>query len=301
MEAIFENYEAFYNMVLSTTIMSNAPTPEFIADSTAIIEFIGKAYKLSDEFIEYANSLILDKLITLGLTVDQQAVYASRQYGETYTDEDVLFDIKGDVLTKIQSIAENANPEVNPNWFDYSHYKTYRASVRFAKINTTSASGNLIATRQAGILKILGIGCEKNVKEGIVRLTQCALWGDIPAMYLLAYAYDLDGNVEKARIMSELAEISNQYLKMGFTVLPKEVKDKYSEEAVSYYVYISTIKQDIVYAYDKKNIDFSFIEAVTSDELDYFDRMGFINNYERKDWKDVTNSAVKPLRKLGFN
>ncbi len=301
MVEIFKNYEAFYNMVLSTTIMSNAPTKEFIEDSKAIIDLIGKAYKLEDSLIEQSKILILDKLMALGLSVDQQAVYTSRQYGETYTDNDVLFDIKGDVLTKLQSMCDESNPDVNPNWFDYSHYKTYRAFVRFAKINTTSASGNLIATRQVGILKILGIGCEKSIDEAIYRLNQCALWGDIPAMHLLAYAYLLKGNEEKAKVIDELVEISKIYLKMGCTVLPQEVQEKYSQEAVSYYIYISTIRQDVVYAYDKKVIDFSFIEAITSDSLDYFERMNFINNYERKEWKNVTNSAIKPQRKLGFN
>ena len=72
------------------------------------------------------------------------------------------------------------------------------------------------------------------------------------------------------------------------------------KEAQTYYVYISSIKQDVVYAYDKTAIDFSFVEAITSDSLDYFEKMEYINNYEKKEWKNVTNSSEKPPKKLGF-
>ena len=299
MDGIFRNYEAFYNMVLSTTIMSNAPTPELEKDARSIISFIGKAYRLDDALIEKCKTVILDQLSGLGLTTDQQAVYSSRSYGDGFSAADVLFDIKGDVLTKLQSLSKIKDLEINPGWYDYSHYKTYQAQVRFAKIYTTAASGNLITTRQVGILQTLGIGCTMDVQEGIRRLTQCVLWGDIPSMYYLAYAYELEGNRPKADVCRELTELAEKYLKTGCTVLPKDASS-YSEEARDYYTFISTIKQDIVYAYDRYDIDFSFVEAITSDSLDRFGRMDYINNYDRKQWKNVTNSSEKPTRKFGF-
>ena len=86
-------------------------------------------------------------------------------------------------------------------------------------------------------------------------------------------------------------------------VLPKEEKDAYSEEARTYYVYISTIRQDVVYANNKLDIDFSFLEALASEELDYYDRMKYINKYSEKEWKNVTNSSERPkaVKTLGFN
>ncbi len=297
---IFENYGAFYNMVLSTTIMSNSPTKEYEKDAKKIIDFIGKAYKLNGEFIEYCTSLILNELSSLALTTDQEAVYSSRKYGDVYGEKDVLFDIKGDVLSKLQNIGEQKNPEINASWFDYSHYKTYQANVRFSKIKSASASGNIIATRQVGILKILGIGCKKDSVEAIRSFKNCAFWGNIPAMFYLAYTYDKIGDKKQSKIFYELADLCRKYLKAGYTVLPSDAKQKYSEEARTYYVYISTIKQDVVYAYNKPNIDLSFIEAITSSSLDYFARMNYINNYDRKEWKNVTNSSEKPSRELGF-
>ncbi len=303
MKEIFKNYEAFYNMVLSTTIMSNTSTPELDNDARRIIEFIGKAYKFEDKFIEKCTSIILDELSSFALTIDQDAVYTSRELGDKFSDKDVLFDIKGDVLNKLNGIFESRDEKIigiNRNWFDYTHYKTYEAHVRFSKINIASASGSLICTKQAGILKILGIGCEENLEEGIYRLMQCAIWGDIPSMYLLAYAYKLAGNEEKSKLFYEISEISKKYLNVGYTELSKEVRKQYSEEAYIYFVYIATIKQDIINACHMKTIDFSFIEAITSDKLDYYKRMYYINNYERKEWKEVTNSSREPSKVIGF-
>lgn len=300
MDTIFKNYDAFYNMVFSTTIMSNTLSPDLESDTRTIIDFIGHAWRFEDSLIEHCKYTILDVLSSLSLTADQQAVYRNRKFDDTYSEEDVLLDIKGDVLTRLQCLSDMHNAEINPSWFDYSHYKTYQANVRFSKIYTASASGDLLTTRQIGILLALGIGCDKNIEESIHRLTQCVFWGDIPSMFYLAYAYKLAGNEEKSQVFYELAELSQKFLNGGYTILPDKVKNSYSQEAQTLYVYVSTIKQDVVYAYNKTAIDFSFVEAITSDSLDYFEKMNYIDNYEKKEWKNVTNSSRKPPKKIGF-
>ncbi len=301
MKNVFKNHDAFYNMVLSTTIMSNSITSEFENDAKEIIGFIGKAYGINDDLIFDCCDIILNRLMQLGLIADQRAVYGGRSLGNEYSDDDILMDIKVDVLTKLQSMTNIDNIEINPNWFDYTHYKTYQADIRFSALNTTSAGGNLIATRQVGILQTLGIGCPEDKDAAIKRFIQCVFWGDIPSMYFLSYTYLLAGNDKKSKLFYELASLCSKYLNTGCTVLPDEVKNSYSEESRTYYAYVSTIKQDIVYAYKKNVIDLSFIEAITSDSLNYLQRMEYINNYENKEWKNVTNSTAKPEVKFGFN
>lgn len=298
---IFENYEAFYNMVLCTTMLSNSKTDTVVKDSEKIIDLIGRAYRLDESLIEDCRSTILDSLITLGLTTDQMAIYSTREFGNEYTDMDTLFDIKGDVLTKLQSIGRSKNPDINPSWFDYSHYKTYQANVRFAKIYATAASGNLIAVRQVGIMKALGIGCEKDVDNAVKRLGQCVFWGDIPSMYLLSYIYKTIGDNEKSDLFYSLADLCGKYLNMGYTVLPDDVAKQYSDDVKTYFVYISSIKHDVVYAFEVNNIDYSFLEVIMSDKIDYCKKMNYINKYDRKEWKDVTNSAFDFATKVGFN
>lgn len=297
---IFANYEAFYSMVLSTTIMSNAQTAEYNRDACAIINFIGEAYNLDEDLVAECKNLILKELVRLGKTTDQQVLYSRRRSDEQFTDIDSLLDIKGDVLATIQNIGSGEDSSVSWGWFDYSHYKTYQPEIRFAKIKFAGASGNLIATRQTGLLYAIGIGTDVNYDKAILRLKQCVMWGDIPAMHFLGKVYELCGNLKRAAIIRELTEISEQYLYEGCTVLPEEYKDKHSDEAVSLYTYVSSIMQDVISAYNKKNIDFSFIEAITSEKLDYYDRMRYIDEYEKKEWKSVNNSSAKPTQKIGF-
>lgn len=226
---IFKNYDAFYNMVLSATIMSNVKTAELEQDAGRIIDFIGNAYTLDLTLINNIKTIVFDELTVLNLSSDQQALYRNRDFSIQYSDTDSLYDIKADVLEKLQRLSNTEDNNVNPSWFDYSHYITYQPDIRFAKINLASASGNLIMTRQAGILKMLGIGCEVNEKEAIKRLLQCVYWGDIPSMYLLAYSYSLIGEAEQAKIFYELAALSKNYLNAGYTVLPEEAKKRYQK------------------------------------------------------------------------
>lgn len=298
MKDIFLNYESFYNMLLSTTIMSNSKTPEYDSDMNVILDFVGKAYKLDEKIIEKCKQLILEDLSSLSLTNDQLAVYSARTYGDTYSDNDVLFDIKGDVLIKLESLSDTRNTDVNKGWFDYSHYKTYQPNVRAAKLDITSSSGNLLATRQMGILLSVGIGVEKNLDEAIIRLKQCTYWGDISAAYFLAYAYELSGDKKQSDLYYELATLEKKYLNKGITMIP-ENGEHYSQTAIELYAIISSIKQDIVYAYNLQGIDFSFVEAITLPGLSKEKRMYFIDNYEKKEWKTLTNASAVHTR-VGF-
>ncbi len=299
-EKIFKNYESFYNMVLSTTILGNSMCDALETDSDKVISFIGSAYNLENEYIDNCKDIIINHLSRLGKTTDQQAVYASRHIDDVYSDSDCLYDIKGDVLLALQNIAEKEDT-INPGWFDYSHYKSYEPYIRFKKIYMTSSTGNIIATRQVGILHALGIGCEVSYDKAIERLLQCSRWGDIPSMHYLSYVYKLSGDEKNAKLYKEVALISEEYLRTGVTVLPENVHKTYSEDACTIFVYISTILQDVIYLHRVKNINFSFLEAVFSPTLGHYERLDYINNYSKLAWKNITNSATRPSKKAGFN
>ncbi len=295
---IFENYEAFYTMLASTTMLSNTQTKEVETDSEKVIEFIGNAYGLNEDLIAHCKEMILQKLAPVALISDAKALYNSVEPQERHLDETVLCEIKCNVLEEIYNLGYSDHSKLHR--FDYTHYNTYQPYIRFYKIQTESATGDIVATRQVGIMKMLGIGCEKNTFEAIARLFQCVIWADIPSMYLLAHCYDAIQNDEKSQLFYQLAELCSKYLYSGVTVLPQEAKNAVSEDAASYYTYISSILQDVILAYKVFDIDFSFVEAITSDSLDYFARMNYINNYNKKEWKNVTNSAIKPAKPIGF-
>lgn len=299
---VFKDYEPFYNMVLSTALMTNCVTDEFDGDARKIINFIGDAYGLSAEKTDFFTDIILNRISSVKLLTDCEATYGQDCFGEHgASSEDALDAVKANVIYKISHLTDNnVYNDVNPEWFNYGRPIVYQPEMRFYAINATAATGNVTAVRQAGILRMLGIGCKVDRDDAVWRFLQCAVWGDIPSMRFLSYAWKLIGNDEKHALYGEVAELCNTYLKTGRTILPAGAKKKYSEKACTYYVYISSIKQDVIFAYNLKNIVFSFTEALMSKSLDYFDRMNLINNFDKKEWKNITNSSNKPKEKLGF-
>lgn len=297
---IFENYEAFYTMLTATLVTSNRPSGTFNEDCNAMIDFIGSAYSLSEETLKSCKECIYVSLAPISLLADKKAIFSNRQYTEFLNDADVLNDIKCSVISFLERLSKSNSPSINPDWFDYNHYFSYNAHVRYEELKVAASGGNPVINRHIGLLLALGIGVERNLEESANRLIRCALWGDIPAVKLLAKVYELLGENKKASTVKEIAELSEKYLHAGYTVVPKNALSKYSEVAVEYYSIISSVLQDVVYAFNKQNIDFSFVEAITSEDLDYYKRMYYVNNYQRNEWKDVTNSASNPSKKIGF-
>ena len=297
---LFENYEAFYAMLTATMVMSNRPSGSFNEDCDAIIDFIGNAYSLSEEVVKSCKECIYVSLAPISMIVDKKAIFSNRQYGDYLNDMDVLNDIKCSVISFLERLARSNSPSINPDWFDYNHYFSYNARVRYEEIKVAASGGNPVINRQMALLLALGIGTKKDLDESANRLKRCVLWGDVPSIKLLASVYELMGDNKKAKTVKEVAMLAEKYLHAGYTVIPQNDAKNFSDEAISYYALISSVLQDVVYALNKHNIDFSFVEAITAEGLDYFKRMYFINNYQRAEWRDVTNSAHNPAKKIGF-
>ena len=148
-------------------------------------------------------------------------------------------------------------------------------------------------------MQALGIGCEKNAGNAIRRLKQCAMWGDICSMRLLAKLHAGEGERERAETAAELADLCSVYLKEGITVLPDAVQKKEKKEAVELYNCVSTIYYDLVMRGRLRNIDLSFVEALLHTKS-YSKRMEHINNYKQELWKDETNPGAKISAPIGF-
>lgn len=298
-QEVFDNYDAFSLMIFSTTMMSNTRSKNFNSDAKRIISFIGKAYGFSDAFIGLCHDLILGELSEMALYGDRSAFYSNGKIEGTDDDLDKLFYIKSEIISKLQR-EENNNPSLYNDLLDLNHYHVYQPNILYSKIKTASVSGDIIVVRQMGILNAMGIGCEVDYKKAIVRLRQCAFWGDIPSMYLLSYVYKLSGDEEKSKKYNELASLSDKYLLYGYTVLPAEETKEYSQEAKEYFAFVSTILQDIVINLNKPRIDFAFLEVVFSNDLDYYKKMYYINKYNSSEWREITQPSINPNKKFGF-
>ena len=238
--------------------------------------------------------------MTISTKDDVNAFINAHDYNSKLQEIDPLLSMKCDAINIVESLANKNSFHINSAWFDYSHYKPYYPEMRFAQLNTVAAIGHPIANKVVGIMCFLGIGCEKNVDSAILRMKQCALWGDTACIFLLREMYDESGDKENAKVFSELESLTD-YIKEGRTLIPDEESGKLDGKTKEFFAYISSIKQDVVLNEQRYFIDYSFVEVVLLPKLDYYKKMGYINFYRDQKWKDVTNSSLNPeSTKFGF-
>ena len=286
-------------MLLATAVMTNTFSPDAVRDCTDVIDFIGDAYGVSDEYKAQAAEVILHDLAIVATVQDFTAFDAAKEFDAEYTDFDRYAEVKNEIISMLENLRKNTYLQA-PGWVNYTHYCVYQREMRYRRLREHSVTGDLISTRMEGIVLALGIGCEKDTAAAERKLLQCSLWGDITAAKYLARVARMSGD-GRAVYLSEYAELLDTYLAGGITVLPDKVKAKYSNEACLLYVYTSSIKYDVVYSLGNPKIDFSFLEVIMSD-IPFAEKMTYIDEYERKVWKKRTNSITETAKstKIGF-
>ena len=298
MEKIFENYEVFYNMIMSTTLLSNSHNEVYAHDAGKIIDFYAEAYGLNNDLAKNMKQVILFDLINFGLNSDKEVEKQNRAFDRNYDINDKINEVKCNVLDEIEVLCKRYEYFQKINYFDYSFYHIYDPRVRYYELNASAKLGVVSIVRLLGIMNVLGIGCDKDYDKAIIRFTQCAYWGDIPSMYLLKHIYFKTGKKKEMKTIEDLIILSKKYLNMGITVLPEKLDE--CKEAQELYVYISSILQDVVINLNKVDIVFSFVEAMLLDNLSYEDKLDLINNYTAEKWKALTNAINITNNRVGF-
>ena len=286
-------------MLLASAVMTNTYSPEAVRDCTEVINFIGDAFGVSDEYKAQAAEVILHDLAVVSTVQDFTAFDATKEFDTEYTDFDKYAEVKNEIVAMLENLRKNTYLEA-PGWVDYTHYCVYQREMRYRRLREHSVTGDLISTRMEGIFLALGIGCKTDVAAAERKLLQCSMWGDITAARYLAHVAKISGDV-RAGYLTEYAELLGNYLAGGITVLPDDVKARYSDEACLLYIYTSSIKYDVVYSLGNPKIDFSFLEVIMSD-IPFAEKMTYIDEYERKVWKKRTNSITETAKstKIGF-
>ena len=293
---IQQNYVAFYNMVLATTLLSNQPSDALDEDAKKIIEFIGKANDFDEYLIKYCQKVILDDLVAISTRTDMTAFINSHTYNSEADELDSLFSIKADVLDAIDSMRERRDINLSTSWFDYSHYKPYYPNLRFEQLVAYAAVGDPLANKEVGILSYLGIGTKPNLNSAILRLKQCMMWGDLSVIPLLKEIAK-ENSDPKEKVYEELVSLI-PYMNEGRTIVPSELESLLEKETKQLFVLITSIKHDIVKEAKDLYINQSFVEVMLLEGVDYYRKLDFINNYTANEWKNITNSPNKG--RIGF-
>lgn len=296
------NVESFDQMILSTSLLSNNSSIAWKNDSRKIIDFICQAYEISKRNQEKYSNIIIEEISNLCLIQEYIGLQELKEYDEEYTELDFYYDVKGRILKRIKGISEELSRRGNIHDFEfnYTNYTSYHAETRFNTILKTATYGNPLLTCQAGIMLATGIGINKDIETAILRFKQCAYWGYIPAIKYLAYSYKLLKDMDSYKIYSELYDICINELFNGVTLLPEEKAKKYSKDATTIFSFIASIYRDIVIGFEVPNINFSFLEVIFTDRISNDEKMKYINEYNRSEWKEVTNSTYKSFQNFGF-
>lgn len=295
---LFDNYEAFYNMVLVCAGLTNSLGDEADDDCKKVIAFIGEAYGLDKDFVADCEDKIINQLSAIGTEGDIAAFYSLCETGTVSKEEEEILNVKADAIRALQACLASHPYGVHEDWFSYNRRKTYFPAVRYAEIACAASAGIVICNKIAGVMAYLGIGTEKRVEGAIQRLRQCAFWGDLASVHLLAKIYAEKGDAN-AKVYEDLKKLL-PYLEEGYTVLPEAETKGIEEKAKQIFAIIASIRHDIILEYNRAAIDYSFVEVMTMEETDYFVKLDCINQYQKGEWKDISNPAKNPKRKIGF-
>ena len=295
-----ENYLSVSDMLLTVTMLSNKFDENLDEDASLVVDFIGRSFSLTDEDIKECYKLVIDDLSMISTTSDVEAFYKACNL-EKLEDIKEYLSLKCDSINKMKDIALkfNGNNSIK-SYFDYTYLREYYPNNRFKELEKTASYGNVDVYRVVAILLALGIGCKKDINGAIYRLKQCAYWGDINSLFYLSYLYRLDNDRENTKLFSDLASLKD-LIQEGRTILPKELSERYDEETKSNFKLITLIRQEIVLSLRNDNINFPFLEVIFKDDIDYYKKIGCINNYQSSSWKEILNSSSNPYKKMGFN
>ncbi|MBQ1186166.1 MAG: hypothetical protein IIX54_00555 [Clostridia bacterium] len=286
---IYNNFDAFNLMCLSTTLMSSYNCEDFNFHAHQIINFIGKAFKLDGEMLAGFEDCILGDMMNIGLITDYHAIASVELLSETDKENIELYEIKGRVLEqKIICEAQNftafdmrvANQIKSNMKYEYFHHP-YNAKFRFWQLNQLVKNGNVDITRQLGILYALGIGCQQNTQKAEEYFLKCFLWGDTVSAVLLGELYEDTG-------------IKNEY------------KNIYFQETVSDQKVLENIKlMKLLNAYiiaPQKNqlINTELAKVLISGKISYKNKVELIVNWNEQTWRNLYRFISEKEKHIGF-
>jgi len=299
---ILKHYDAFNNMVLLTTLLSNVTDEKFDEDAKKIINVIGQAYELDEEIINECQRIITEELVIIPRNKDRLKFLEKQGIDSAKNSLNAMLSIKCDALFAISELNRRIGSSLDGDWFDYNNYHIYNPELRYAQIKKAAVTGDLIVNKMIALMHYIGIGCNKDEPLAVLSFKQCMLWGDMFSVNMLKHIYRNKYD-RKYETYKDLAAL-DKYLDNGVTVLPEKVANSINQDAKELYAYISSIKQDIILPLGKNRIDFSFVEVILLNNLSYRKKMFYINNYSNpnvtNEWKDITNASAGKEAQIGF-
>lgn len=290
---IYDNFDAFHTMCLSTSLMSTYNNKAFESDAHRIITFIGEAFKLPQETICAFEHCILGDMMNIGLITDYQAVAATELLSDHDKENIELYEMKGRILEEIaMAEAQIYNPsevsianKIKSNMkYEYFHHP-YHAKFRFWQLNRLMKNGNVDVTRQLAVLYTLGIGHDLDFQKAEEHFLKCILWGDEISAILIDELY-----LKKGVTNSEYHKLLSHDL----------TKDRCDIRIWEYRQLMRFLKVYMIAPRKDPLINHELADVLIADKLSYRNKVELIVNFNEKTWRNVSVSIQSTDNRIGF-
>ena len=285
---IYDNFDVFHTMCLSTSLLATYNSDEFDADAHKIISFIGKSFKLKQNLVDEFEACILGDMMNIGLVSDYQAISST----ELLTDKDKenieLYEIKGRILEEVAlSEIQNCNAadfrvlnQVRSNMkYEYFHHP-YNAKLRFWQLCSLSRSGSIPVVREIAVLYSLGIGCQLNLKKAKENFLKCLLWGDKISAVLVGE-------------LTQEPEFKKIYFDDDPVLEPQCKASQYLEIMQLLETYILSFKKDFL-------INNELAKVLISEEIDQSEKIDLILYFDSRTWRSINTLTKSKRNTIGF-
>ena len=292
---IYENFDVFHTMCLSSSLMSTYNSKDFDEDAGKILSFIGKAFKLPQKTTKDFINCILDDMMNISLISDYHAVSSTDFLSDADKENIELYEIKGHILEEVAN-CEAQNYSISDIRISnqiraamkYEHFHhPYNSKLRFWQLLRLSKNGNIAVTRQVAILYALGVGCEENFKKSEENFLKCILWGDKISAILISELY---------RIYKRAQDANAEFYKMYFCDEP----DFKSTTVFEYWNLMNLLSTYIIAPKKDPLINHELARLLISDKLSYEKKVDLILNFNEKSWKNIYFLTKKNKNFIGF-
>ena len=100
---MLEHVEPFYEMILSTLILSNNSSLSWKRDSEKLIDFICESYNIEHLSEDY-KEMILNTINNLSLVNEYKGLRREHDFNDEYSEIEIAYNMKGQALLQLKKL-----------------------------------------------------------------------------------------------------------------------------------------------------------------------------------------------------
>lgn len=301
-DLMLNQYEPFYLMTRSAAMLGTKSSDAFNRDAAAIIDFIGKAYCLSQETIDDAAKVILGEMMRVGLASDYLALASSEMLDSETRKNMILFEIKGRAIADVNrseiigsGFGSRAEHEIRNNMGYCSFHHEYDPRLRFAQVKKIADNGDVTAMLEEAFLLILGIGCQSDMVFAQRLLQNLLVWGEKAAAVILSFLWEREGDSEMHDFYDNVVDTMSS----NRLFLDMQNHSETQDLAEQFCILISAVQSVIIRGCGRKEVDMIFADLISRDDVPFEKKLEWIRKYQEGNWLNQWTER-KTRQAIGF-